>query len=95
MIEIDGSSGEGGGQIIRTAVALSAITGKPCMIEKIRAGRPNPGLQAQHLTVDTNFLRRRDLLVAQDVEHRAPLQTGVATHAGIQAGKLEFGQAVG
>ena len=50
MIEIDGSSGEGGGQIIRTAVALSAITGKPCMIEKIRAGRPNPGLQAQHLT---------------------------------------------
>ncbi len=50
MIEIDGSFMEGGGQIIRTAVALSAITGKSCRIEKIRAGRPNPGLQAQHMT---------------------------------------------
>ena len=49
MIEIDGSYGEGGGQIIRTVVALSAITGKPCVIKNIRSGRPNPGLQAQHL----------------------------------------------
>ena len=49
MIHIDGSYGEGGGQIIRTAVALSAITGKPCTIDKIRYNRPKPGLQAQHL----------------------------------------------
>ncbi len=50
MIEIDGSWGEGGGQIVRTAVGLSAVTGKPLRIYNIRAGRCNPGLQAQHLT---------------------------------------------
>lgn len=46
---IDGSFGEGGGQILRTAVGLAAITGRPIRIEKIRAGRPKPGLGAQHL----------------------------------------------
>jgi RNA 3'-terminal phosphate cyclase (ATP) len=48
MIEIDGSFGEGGGQIVRTAVALSAVTGKPVHITRIRQGRPKPGLAAQH-----------------------------------------------
>src|SRR5512137_2606328 len=48
MIEIDGSYGEGGGQIVRTAVALSAVTGKSVRIKKIRQGRPKPGLAAQH-----------------------------------------------
>lgn len=48
-VEIDGSHGEGGGQILRGAVALSAMTGKPTRIFNIRAGRPNPGLQPQHL----------------------------------------------
>ncbi len=50
MIEIDGSYGEGGGQIIRTSLTLSAITQKPVTITNIRANRPNPGLQPQHLT---------------------------------------------
>ena len=50
IIEIDGSHGEGGGQVIRTALSLSAITKKSVRIFNIRAGRPNPGLQAQHLT---------------------------------------------
>ncbi|HET6375333.1 MAG TPA: RNA 3'-terminal phosphate cyclase [Methylocella sp.] len=50
MITIDGSYGEGGGQIIRTALALSIITRKPFEIERIRAGRKKPGLLAQHLT---------------------------------------------
>lgn len=50
MIVIDGSSGEGGGQILRTTVALSALTGQPVKISNIRAKRPNPGLQAQHIT---------------------------------------------
>ncbi len=48
MIEIDGSFGEGGGQIVRTAVALSAVTGKPVHITRIRQGRSKPGLAAQH-----------------------------------------------
>ncbi len=47
---IDGSYGEGGGQIVRTSLALSAITGRPVRFEKIRAGRRKPGLAAQHLT---------------------------------------------
>jgi RNA 3'-terminal phosphate cyclase (ATP) len=50
MISIDGSFGEGGGQIIRTALGLSLFTGQPFRIEKIRAGRRNPGLLRQHLT---------------------------------------------
>jgi len=49
MVKIDGTYGEGGGQIIRTAIALAAITGKEVEIENIRANRPNPGLSAQHL----------------------------------------------
>jgi RNA 3'-terminal phosphate cyclase (ATP) len=50
MITIDGSRGEGGGQILRSALALSLVTGKPFRIENIRAGRRKPGLMRQHLT---------------------------------------------
>ncbi len=53
MITIDGSAGEGGGQILRTALSLSAITGTPFALEKIRARRRRPGLQRQHLTCVT------------------------------------------
>src|SRR5579864_179214 len=48
-IKIDGGWGEGGGQIIRSAVTLSAITGKPVEIENIRKNRKVPGLRPQHL----------------------------------------------
>ena len=50
MITIDGSFGEGGGQILRTSLALSLVTGKPFAIQNIRAGRKKPGLMRQHLT---------------------------------------------
>src|SRR5258708_14606287 len=50
MIRIDGSFGEGGGQILRTSLSLSLATGKAFRIEKVRAGRERPGLLRQHLT---------------------------------------------
>ena len=49
VLEIDGSYGEGGGQLVRTAVALSAVTGKDIRVTNIRKNRPNPGLKQQHL----------------------------------------------
>lgn len=50
MIRIDGSTGEGGGQVLRTALSLSAITGEAISLERIRVRRPRPGLMRQHLT---------------------------------------------
>ncbi len=53
MIVIDGSQGEGGGQILRSSLTLSMLSGAPLKIEKIRAGRSKPGLMRQHLTALT------------------------------------------
>lgn len=50
MIEIDGSFGEGGGQVLRTSLALSILTAQPVRIYNIRAKRKNPGLAPQHLS---------------------------------------------
>jgi RNA 3'-phosphate cyclase len=49
FLDIDGSFGEGGGQILRVATGLSAVTGRPARITNIRANRPSPGLKPQHL----------------------------------------------
>jgi len=49
VIEVDGSFGEGGGQLVRTAVALSALTGKALRLAGVRARRARPGLAPQHL----------------------------------------------
>jgi len=49
VVEIDGSYGEGGGQIVRTACSLAAVAQKPCHILNIRQARRQPGLRPQHL----------------------------------------------
>jgi RNA 3'-phosphate cyclase len=49
MLELDGSFGEGGGQILRTSLALSLLTGRAFHLRNVRAGRAKPGLQPQHL----------------------------------------------
>jgi RNA 3'-terminal phosphate cyclase (ATP) len=49
LVEIDGSIGEGGGQVLRTSLTLAVLTGRALRLENIRARRPKPGLMAQHL----------------------------------------------
>jgi len=78
MIEIDGSYGEGGGQLARTAVALSAITGKPVRIVKVRARRSKPGLAPQHLAA----LRAVGALCGARTEGLAPGSTAIAFEPG-------------
>jgi RNA 3'-terminal phosphate cyclase (ATP) len=48
-VRVDGSTGEGGGQVLRTSLSLSLVTGRPLHVRRIRAGRRKPGLQRQHL----------------------------------------------
>ncbi len=50
VVQVDGSQGEGGGQILRSSVALSMVTGRSVCVDRIRAGREKPGLMRQHLT---------------------------------------------
>lgn len=87
MIEIDGSRGEGGGQILRTSLGLSLLTGTPVRLFNIRAGRHKPGLMRQHLTAVQAAARvgsaqvEGDALKSQEVVFRPQ---------GIQAGHYEF-----
>lgn len=75
MMIIDGSLGEGGGQILRSALTLSMVTGKPFAIENIRAGRAKPGLMRQHLTA---------------VKAAAAISAGETRHAEIGSTRLVF-----
>ena len=76
MVEIDGSFGEGGGQILRYALVYSLLKRKPFRIFNIRKGRPNPGLKAQHLNIlkalkiITDSEVKGDVLGSLEVEFR-------------------------
>jgi RNA 3'-terminal phosphate cyclase (ATP) len=87
MIEIDGSYGEGGGQIVRTAVALSAVTGEDVKVTNIRKNRPEPGLKAQHLTA----IRTAALICDANVTGLSLHSTDISFSPGeIRGGKHEI-----
>ncbi len=73
MIEVDGSDGEGGGQMFRLSIGLSAVTGLPVLNHSVRANRPKPGLAAQHLAC------------VRAVQVRPPLCKRIAGAAATQA----------
>lgn len=66
MLTIDGSQGEGGGQILRSSLALSLVTGTPFRIQRIRARRPKPGMRRQHLLAVQAAARVSNAAVAGD-----------------------------
>jgi RNA 3'-terminal phosphate cyclase (ATP) len=66
LLEIDGSMGEGGGQVLRTSLSLSIITGKPVSLNNIRANRDKPGLRPQHLMAVRSAARISNGIVRGD-----------------------------
>jgi RNA 3'-phosphate cyclase len=73
MLHLDGSYGEGGGQILRTSLSLAARLGAPIRIERLRAGRPKPGLRPQHLTAVRALARITRAEVSGDELHSQKL----------------------
>jgi RNA 3'-terminal phosphate cyclase (ATP) len=87
VIVIDGSAGEGGGQILRSALTLSMVTGKPFRIANIHAGRPKPGLLRQHLAC----VRAAREISGATVNGEALGSTSLVFTPGVvQAGAYEF-----
>ncbi len=82
-MKLDGSFGEGGGQILRTSVALSAVTGKPVEIINIRRARPKPGLAAQHVKAVESMALICDTKVSGCILH--------STQLDFQPGKIKGG----
>ena len=87
MISIDGSVGEGGGQILRTSLALSLVTSRPFGIERIRAGRKKPGLLRQHLTAVNAAAEIANAQVAGNELGSQTLEFNPQT---VRAGKYRF-----
>lgn len=86
-IIIDGSEGEGGGQVLRTSLSLSAITGKPVRIENVRGRRKKPGLFRQHLTA---FKAAAEICDAR-MEGAELGSSEIAFHPGkIKGGEFDF-----
>ncbi|QBE64059.1 RNA 3'-terminal phosphate cyclase [Pseudoduganella lutea] len=87
MIELDGGAGEGGGQILRSSLTLSMITGQPFRIRNIRANRPKPGLMRQHLMA----VRSAATICDAEVTHAEVGSTELAfTPRCIKGGVYEF-----
>ena len=86
-IQIDGSIGEGGGQILRTALSLSMITGIPFELVNIRAGRKKPGLMRQHLVCVQASQRISNAVVKGAELHSQKLYFQPQQ---VQAGKYDF-----
>ncbi len=87
MIEIDGSMGEGGGQVLRSSLALSILTRQPVMLVNIRAKRPKPGLQPQHLM----SVRAAAAICAAQVEGAALHSQYLTFHPGpVRPGDYRF-----
>ncbi len=87
MLSIDGAQGEGGGQILRTSLALAALTSTPIRIERIRANRNKPGLLRQHLTA----FRAIAEICGADVEGAALGARSLVLRPGpVRAGEYHF-----
>lgn len=87
MVEIDGSYGEGGGQILRTALSLSCVLGKPFRISNIRKGRARPGLMPQHLVSVRAAQRLSGAEVTGDAKGSAELTFAPRR---VEEGEFEF-----
>ena len=87
MLEIDGSYGEGGGQILRTALSFSCLTGIPFRMENIRRGRHKPGLMPQHLAA----VRAACAISGAQAQGAEPGSTGIVfTPEAVRGGEFEF-----
>jgi len=86
-VVIDGSLGEGGGQVLRTSLSLSAVTGIPLRINNIRANRSQPGLKHQHLTA----VKAAAAICKADLEGAHLGSTSISFQPGaVQGGRYHF-----
>ena len=87
MLKIDGSKGEGGGQVLRSSLSLSMLTGQPFEMKNIRAGRRKPGLMRQHLACVRAAQEICDAELMGDAMHSQSL---IFKPKKIKAGNYEF-----
>lgn len=87
MVEVDGAMGEGGGQVLRGALSLSTVTGRPVRVDRIRAGRDRPGLRPQHLAA----VRAAAEVAGAEVEHAETGSTRIVFRPGEpRSGRYRF-----
>jgi len=88
MLHIDGALGEGGGQILRTSLTLSVLTGRPFRMDNIRAGRPKPGLRPPTFNSGSSSIRT---LPGQNSRRTLGFKrSGISTRRQAKRGKLQI-----